>query len=151
MSMEHFVRATDPVMAYSADDVVLDIGCGGGYLAECLHRRVRELHGVDVSQRYLDHCRAKFGGAASLHFHKLDERNYTSLAFLPERTFTKIVCLSVIQYYDRESDLSDLILSVKRVAAPRALCLISDIPTTAGKGSDTLSLLTLAARERRLI
>lgn len=151
MSMEYFVKATGPIMEYSPDDVVLDIGCGEGYLAESLRGRVREVHGLDISQRSLDHCRAKFESAPGVHFHKLDERDYTSLAFLPEARFTKIVCLSVVQYYDRESDLDDLIRSIRRVAARGARCLIADIPTDRTSGSDALSLLAVAAKQGRLI
>lgn len=151
MNMEYFLRATGPIMQYSRDDVVLDIGCGEGYLAEFLRGRVCEVHGLDISQRSLDHCRAKFAGTPGVHFHKLDERDYTSLAMLPERRYTKIVCLSVVQYYDRESDLDDLVRSIRRVAAPGARCLIADIPIDGAGGSDALSLLAVAAKERRLI
>jgi ubiquinone/menaquinone biosynthesis C-methylase UbiE len=151
MNMEYFVRATGPIMEYGKDDVVLDIGCGEGYLAELLRERVREVHGLDVSERSLDHCRAKFAGVPGVHFHKLDERDYTSLAALPERRFSKIVCLSVVQYYDRESDLDALVRSIRRVAAPGARCLIADIPTHGAGGSDALSLLAVAAKEGRLI
>lgn len=150
MNMEYFVRATQTIMQYSGDDVVLDIGCGAGYLHESLHRRVRAVHGVDISQQYLDYCEAKFDGVSNCHFHKLDDTKYTDLGFLPERRFTKIVCLSVVQYYERPEDLEDLIRSVTRVAAPGALCLISDIPTTGATGADALSLLALAAKERHL-
>lgn len=151
MNMEYFVRATQPIMRYGADDVVLDVGCGAGYLHESLHPRVKEVHGVDISRRYLDHCEAKFRGVANCHFHLLDEERYTDLGFLSERAYTKIVCLSVIQYYERETDLEALVRSIGRVAAPGALCLISDIPTTGATGADALSLLALAARERHLI
>lgn len=150
MNMEYFVRATTPIMQYSAEDVVLDIGCGAGYLQELLHPRVREIHGADISRRYLDYCTAKFRGVENCHFHKLDEGRYTDLGTLPTATFTKIICLSVVQYYDEESDLEDLVHSLQRVAAPGALCLIADMPTTGATGADALSLLALAARERHL-
>lgn len=150
MNMEFFVKATESIMKYSTDDVILDIGCGAGYLPEALHDRVREVHGADVSQQYLDHCQAKLGRLANCYFHKLDEAGYTDLSFLPEQSFTKIVCLSVIQYYDRSEDLEKLVRSIRRVAAPGALCLISDIPGSAAASADALSLLSLAARKRRL-
>ena len=151
MNMDYFVRATGPVMKYSAEDVVLDVGCGAGYLHESLRTRVREVHGVDVSERYLEHCRKKFEGVSNCRFYKLDERDYTNLSFLPERAFTKIVCLSVVQYYDRKEDLGALIRSMQRVAAPGAVALVSDIPATVGTGSDAVSLLALAAKERHLV
>lgn len=151
MNMEYFVRATGPVMDYSEDDAVLDIGCGAGYLSELLHERVSEVHGVDISERYLETCRRKLSGASNCHFHQLDDEAYTDLGFLPSGRFNKIVCLSVIQYYEQPSDVERLIQSVRTVAAPGARFLISDIPTGASTGSDVTSLLALAWRERHLV
>ena len=150
MSMGYFVRATDPIMRYSSEDVVLDVGCGAGYLHEELKDRVQEIHGVDIAQRYLDYCKVKFEHFDNCHFRKLDENHYTDLGFLPEKRFTKIVCLSVIQYYERETDLEGLVRSVQRVAAPGALCLISDIPMRGATGGDAWSLLGLALKEQHL-
>ena len=151
MSMDQFVASTESVVHYSEDDVVLDIGCGAGYLEAALHDRVREIRGVDVSEKYLSHCKEKLAGIGNCHFHKLDENAYTNLDFLEENYFTKIICLSVIQYYRRPGEVRDLLEAVRRVAKKGAVLLIADVPTDGARLADLLSTLVIGWRRRRLM
>ena len=59
-NMEIFITATDPLLNYNSQDVILDIGCGPGYLATFLKDRVKEIHCVDTSQDYVERCKERF-------------------------------------------------------------------------------------------
>ena len=50
-NMQIFITATDPLLNYNSQDVILDIGCGPGYLAAYLKDRVKEIEadGIESS------------------------------------------------------------------------------------------------------
>ena len=129
-NMNFFLKATSKIMQFNAEDIVLDIGCGYCHLAEALRDRVREIHCVDISEFYLERCKVMFAGAENVFFHKLSENNYTDLGVLGRVAFSKIVCLSVVQYYRGIEEIERLILAVDKVAANGAEFLIADIPVS---------------------
>jgi len=149
-SMSVFLRATEPLLEYGPQDVVLDIGCGPGYLEASLKDTVKEIHGLDTSPRCLDLCKKKFARDAHLFFHHLPADHYTDLSFLPSRTFSIIVCNSVVQYYRDVGEVERLIEEVRRVALPGARFLIADIPTQSSSPRGTWRLLRKAFREHCL-
>lgn len=148
--MELFLRATEPLLGYCADDVVLDIGCGSGALAACLSGRFAAYHGVDTSRRSIEQCERRFTGAPNVFFHQLRD-DYTDLSLLEPERFSLIVCVSVIQYYRSLEEVQRLIQSVRRLARPGARMLIADIPVTSSLWSDGLGTLKAAWRTRRLL
>jgi ubiquinone/menaquinone biosynthesis C-methylase UbiE len=149
-NMETFVRASDPLLHYGTEDIVLDLGSGPGYLADCLKERVREIHCVDTSQRYVDICREKFAKNSNVFIHRLDREKYTDLSLLGAKRFSLIVCQSVIQYYRAIGEVEDMVRAVRRVAMPGARFLIADIPITGHRSLLTCRLLRTAWRDHRL-
>jgi ubiquinone/menaquinone biosynthesis C-methylase UbiE len=149
-NMEIFIRSTDPLLKYSMQDVILDIGCGPGYLAEFLKNRVKEIHCLDTSERYLDICRKKFARDQNVFFYKLSTENYTDFSFFNAKKFSILVCSSVIQYYKSVIDVENLIEEVRRIALPGSKFLISDIQTNAGTFSNVCSILKTAFKEKFL-
>jgi ubiquinone/menaquinone biosynthesis C-methylase UbiE len=149
-NMEVFVNASDSLLGYNTRDIILDVGSGPGYLAAVLKDRVREIHCLDTSQRYLDMCKEKFAEQRNVFIHKLKPGNYTDLSFLPDKTFSIIVCQSVVQYYQSVSEVERLIQEVRRVALPGAKFLIADIPVARGLIYQTYGLLKGAIEEKRL-
>jgi ubiquinone/menaquinone biosynthesis C-methylase UbiE len=149
-NMEIFMRTTEPLLNYSPQDIILDIGCGPGYLAAFLKDRVKELHCVDTSERYLGICRDKFAEDKNVFFYRLNEDDYTNLSFFKTNKFSIIICLSVIQYYRSSDDVEKLIEEVRRVALPGSKFLIADIPISDSKISGIWALLRSALKEKRL-
>lgn len=149
--MELFIKTTTPLLNYNAQDVILDIGCGPGFLASLLTDRVKEIHCADTSERYLDICKKKFGKEQNIFFHKLSSKDYTDLSFLEANKFSIIICLSVIQYYKNINEVERLIKEVQRIALPGSRFLIADILTQEGFISDLWKLLKSSFRERYLI
>ena len=149
-NMEVFVTASEPLLGYHANDTLLDVGSGPGYLATFLKDRVKEIHCLDTSQRYIDICEEKFAGQKNLFVHKLNKDNYTDLSFLPDNKFSIIVCQSVVQYYRNVGEVERLVQEVRRVALPGAKFLIADIPITTSLMLQVCGLLKGAIKEQRL-
>lgn len=126
-NMDIFIKVSNDILKYNSDDIILDIGCGPCYLASYLKARVKEIHCLDISQRYLDICRKKLKKAKNIYFYKLNENNYSDLSFLKPKKFSKIICLSVIQYYKSFNEVEKIIIEVKQLALPDAKFLIADI------------------------
>jgi SAM-dependent methyltransferase len=147
-STRFFVQRTKRVLKYGKEDILLDFGCGPGYLEEFLAGTVGEMHGLDTSPRLIAECRENFGKNRNIYFHKLDRNHFSDLSIFEKEKFTIIICLSVVQYFNRQDDLEKLIRSVQKVSAPGALFLIADIPTSLHLFLDAFELLRSAFRER---
>lgn len=145
------MRSTDQLLNYNNQDIILDIGCGPGYLEAFLKDKVKEMHCLDISEHYLDICRKKFNLNQKLFFYKLDKENYTDLSFIQTKKFSIIICLSVIQYYKNISEVEKLIKEVQRVALPGARFLIADILTKTGMFSDIWGALRAGFSEKHLL
>ena len=145
-----FFSRTMPILNYSSEDTVLDIGCGPGDLEYLLKDEVKEIYGVDTSQRFIQECQKKFSKDSNVFFYKLDEKKYTDLSFIENKKVSIIICLSVIQYYKSVEEVEMLIRSVKKIARPGATFLIADIPVKHGALKDILSLLKVTLKEKIL-
>ena len=80
--VDHIVEA----LSLAPGDRVLDVGCGPGRHAHELARRGMVVHGIDISQRFVEIARKDAPDGAT--FERLDAR---SLAFSSE--FDAVVCL----------------------------------------------------------
>lgn len=149
-NMEIFVTASDSLLHYDSQDIILDIGSGPGYLAAFLKDRVKEIHCLDTSQRYLDLCRDKFAQDKNVFIYKLNKDNYTDLSFVKNKQFSIIICQSVIQYYKSVNEVEKLVEEVRRIASPGSRFLIADIPTTNNIVLLAYGLLKTALRNGRL-
>ena len=150
-NMEIFIEASNKILNYHSSDVILDIGSGPCTLVKFLKNRVKEIHCLDISEKYLKICKEKFSQEKNVFFYKLNTNNYTDLSFLNEKKFTKIVCLSVIQYYNTVDEVYNLINEVSRIASAGALFLIADIPMNKGKIYDIFSILKIALKRKFFI
>lgn len=140
----YFIKNTRSILQYSPYDILLDIGCGPGYVEDILKNEVKEIHGLDVSERYIRECKNKFADTDNVFFYKLEENNYLDFSLLKSKRFSIIICLSVIQYYKDIKEVEDLIWNVKSVAKRGAHFLIADIPMKNKFISDIFSLIKLS-------
>ncbi len=145
-NMRIFVEKSNPHLDFSSTDHVLDIGCGPGHLAESLRGKVASYTGIDTSEKFLTECHKKFTDQKNFSFHALP-LNYTNLEFLPANKFTKLVCLSVVQYYESINEVEQLIQHAKRVAVPGASLLIADLIVDTNWMDDVNMLFRTALRE----
>jgi 2-polyprenyl-3-methyl-5-hydroxy-6-metoxy-1,4-benzoquinol methylase len=148
--MEFFIKATEPILNYSSDDIILDFGCGTGNIAAFLKNRVKEIHGIDTSQHFIQFCKNQFKDDANCFFAVLNNQDYFDLSCLKRRDFTLIICLGVIQYYRNIGEVEKMIQVLREIAAPGARLLIADIHSKTNMLADLFALVKVGFRERRL-
>lgn len=125
-----FLRETRKLLEFGAADTVLDIGCGPGHLEAILSPLVREIVAADVAAQFVALCRQRCAGLGNVHAALLGP-DYTDLTALG-RDFSRILCVSVVQYYRNIGEVEALIESARRVARPGAVMLIADLPLGRG-------------------
>ncbi|MFZ5801202.1 MAG: class I SAM-dependent methyltransferase [Candidatus Omnitrophota bacterium] len=110
-------------MDFNSEDVVLDIGCSGGRLAQEISPLVKSVKGVDYSQ-------------ATVAKAKENTQGYPNVAIIPasadnlpfaDNSFSKIVCYSVFMYLGSLKKVKQVLAEMKRVARPGCRILVGDI------------------------
>lgn len=136
----HYLEAAESVLPLGPDDVVLDIGAGSGHFALAVAPRVREIHCVETSTRYAEECAARLAGRPNAHVHLVAPGQPGGYEEFAPR-FTRINCLSVIQYFDTREDFAAMLAALKRCTAPGARLLVADIRIKGTLASDLLGSL----------
>jgi cyclopropane fatty-acyl-phospholipid synthase-like methyltransferase len=136
-----FVRQIRREMAFGPEDVLLDIGCGNGHVAAALSALVREAHGADTSEISVRTASERYAHIPHLRFHALDPSDYLAVDSLPLRGATRILCVSVVQYYKNLDELAALIARAKKIAAPGCLMLVADLLTDYNLAKDIAGVL----------
>lgn len=149
-NMEIFVERTRRLLKYNRKDVILDIGSGPGYFELLLKDYVKEIHGVDTSKIYIGESKKEFRNS-NVFFYLLDRKDYTNLSFLKYKKFSKIICLSVIQYYSSVNEVEKLIKEVRKIALPGSKFLIADILVNNNIFLDIAGILKTAIREGNVL
>jgi acetyltransferase-like isoleucine patch superfamily enzyme len=73
------------------DDIILDIGCGEGYITDQMSKISPNIIGIDYSPEAID-CAAK--RYPHIQFHEMP----VTLLDFPDHSFDKIICLKVIEH-----------------------------------------------------
>lgn len=108
-----------------SDDKILDIGCGYGALAKISQQHKLEYVGADTAKSMVSYCQQIY---PQFKFSELDANNYTDLSKVGTG-FTKVVVMSVVQYYRNIDDMILLIKSAQKLVTENAEMVIADIPS----------------------
>ena len=136
-----FFNETSHILNYNKKSIVLDIGCGNGDYANELSSKVDKIYCIDVSEEYVNSCKARFSNNKNIKVLKLISDDYTNLSFLKENKFSIINVNSVVQYFNSQQDIIDLVKSIKKISSENAYLLISDIEVNNSKIKSNLKLI----------
>ena len=137
---EIFFQKTSNIFNYNKEHIVLDIGCGNGDFANKIFNKVKQVFCLDTSKEYIDICKNRFKNIKNITVLKLSN-NYTDLSFIKNTKFSIIVANSVIQYYNSQEEVTNLVNSAQKIATENALFLISDIHVLSNKKKSYLKLI----------
>jgi SAM-dependent methyltransferase len=98
---------------------VLELGCGAGRLIGHLIATATDVHGLDISARMVDFCRARYPGGEYRQGDVRDLSGYPGESF--DAVFAIGNLLDVFHGADRESTLAE----IHRLLKPRAVLVIS--------------------------
>jgi 2-polyprenyl-3-methyl-5-hydroxy-6-metoxy-1,4-benzoquinol methylase len=139
-NVEFLYKKTFDMFNYNKKHTVLDIGCGNGDFAEKISSKVGHVYCLDISQEFINLCKIKVANRNNVKIFKLGN-DYTNLSFLKNVKFSIIIANSVVQYYESQEKIVDLVKSVKKIALKNAYFLISDIHVISDKKRSYFKLI----------
>ena len=138
--VEFLYKKTFDMFNYNEKHTVLDIGCGNGDFAKKISSKVGHVYCLDTSQEFIDLCKIKVANRNNVKIFKLSN-DYTNLSFIKNVKFSIIIANSVVQYYESQEKIVDLVKSVKKIALKNAYFLISDIHVISDKKRNYFKLI----------
>ena len=139
-NVEIFFEKTSSMFNYRREMNILDIGCGNGDFASKIAGKVNQVFCIDVSKEYVNVCKNRFSNEKNVHVSLLGS-NYTDLSFLNANKFSIIFANSVVQYYNTQDEIVELVKSAKNIAEENGRFLISDIEVHEEKKKSYLKLI----------
>ncbi len=124
---DFFVRQVRREMSFGPEDIVLDIGCGQGHVLAALAPLVKEALGMDTSSACVRTASTRYAAVPNLRFQVLPPENYLAVDAIPVTNVTRILCVSVVQYYKSLDELHALVRNAKKIAAPGCRMVIADL------------------------
>ena len=138
--VEFLYKKTFDMFNYNKKHTVLDIGCGNGDFAKKISSKVGHVYCLDTSQEFVNLCKINVANKNNVKIFKLGN-DYTNLSFLKNVKFSIIIANSVVQYYESQEKIVDLVKSVKKIALKNAYFLISDIEVISNKKKSYFKLI----------
>ena len=138
--IEFLYKKTSDIFNYNKKHTVLDIGCGNGDFAKKISNKVDQIYCLDMSQEFINLCKINVANKNNVKIFKLSN-DYTNLSFIKNVKFSIIIANSVVQYYESQEKIVDLVKSVKKIALKNAYFLISDIHVISDKKRNYFKLI----------
>jgi 2-polyprenyl-3-methyl-5-hydroxy-6-metoxy-1,4-benzoquinol methylase len=113
------LRLVDAVMRPNQDDVVLDVGCGSGVVADHIAATGAQVTGLDGNPRAIEFASRTFQ-RPNLQF----ELAAVEEAALPKASFSWIVCLELLEHMD-DAAVTNLLKRLHRALRPGGRMLIT--------------------------
>ncbi len=138
----YFFQKLCAKVPFKNEEHFLDVGCGPGLVAEHLAKEptVKQYTGMDISATYLQKCEEKFAHLPNFNFQAIDSNNYLDFSALAGKEYSKILVMSVIQYYRDTTEVETLIQTLQKHLQKGGTLIIADIIVAEGKLSDIARL-----------
>ena len=127
VNTSYFLNRVKRYIALTKETMMLDIGSGPGHLEDAYFDQVKEIHGMDISERYNAAGREKHRDHSNVFFHNLSATNYLDFSMLNGKKFDIIIVMSVLQYYKNKEEVVRLLKNIQSLAVPGAKVLLCDL------------------------
>ena len=107
-------------MKIGSKELVLDLGCGTGFLFQYLTEKVEALVGLDVSQKALIEAKKRTRNNPNILLVRADADNTP----FPDHIFDKIFAITVLQ---NMPDPKKTIIEMKRTSKPQAMLAVTGL------------------------
>jgi len=121
-----FSGEVQKVLSFTKESVVMDIGCGPGFVARRIAPLVKRFYALDINEDFLRITKNNCESLTNVETRLLLE-DYLDFP-APEEKVDIFLCVSIIQYFNNFQDVKKLIESCEKIASPKAKILIADIP-----------------------
>jgi 2-polyprenyl-3-methyl-5-hydroxy-6-metoxy-1,4-benzoquinol methylase len=128
VSTDFFGRQFQDQFPLSKGEVILDYGCGPGFLIDNLVASNATVVGADISEFFLHQNRIKHPLTEFVH---ISEDADSTVDILSEklrgRKFDYIILLSIIQYFKSHSDIGKIVKALSASLNPNGKIIIADV------------------------
>jgi len=107
-------------MKLGLNELVLDLGCGTGFLFEHIHKRVEFIVGIDLSQKALREAKKRTKNLQNIALIRADADNTP----FPDHIFDKVFAITVLQNMPHPTKT---ISETKRVGKPQAMFAVTGL------------------------
>jgi len=107
-------------MKLKAQEMVLDLGCGTGFLFQHVSKRVKHVVGLDVSQKALAKAKKHSKNMSNVFLVRADADNTP----FPDHLFDKVFAITVLQ---NMPDPAKTVFEMKRVSKPHATYAVTGL------------------------
>jgi ubiquinone/menaquinone biosynthesis C-methylase UbiE len=107
-------------MRLGSNELVLDLGCGTGFLFQHITERVGLLVGIDLSQKALREAKKRTTNKSNIALVRADADNTP----FPDNIFDKVFAITVLQ---NMPDPTKTITEMKRVGKPQAAFAVTGL------------------------
>jgi cyclopropane fatty-acyl-phospholipid synthase-like methyltransferase len=136
ISHAHFQLMVDQVcreLDLQADDCVLDLCCGNGYLTKELAKVCGRIVGVDFSDNLVQ-IATEDHGSKNANYVCMDVLDLDTSKLVENGPFSKILLYAALQHFDKK-DLRPLLEKVLEVATPNPTILFGFVPDRGGQST----------------
>jgi SAM-dependent methyltransferase len=113
-------RQVATALELTAEDRVLELGCGVGRIGRELAPHCARWIGVDISEKMIDHARTRLGHLDNTEFHQLER---TRLDMLADASLSRAYSVAVLCHMDKE-DLYLYLQELHRTVRPGGLIYV---------------------------
>jgi SAM-dependent methyltransferase len=145
-----FSQQLEKVLPLKSSDHFLDIGCGPGFFIDSIKDKCEFVHGTDISEKYIQLCKAQYAQYPNISFSVTKAYDYEKYhQLIIDNQISKLLMLSILQYYKSEADVKELILSLNNTAKhQKFIGVLADIiPTNHSTLGDILSIIKHAVKK----
>ncbi len=107
-------------MKFGSNEIVLDLGCGTGFLFQHINKNVGFLVGVDVSQNALREAKKRTENSSNIALVRADADNTP----FQDHIFDKVFAITVLQ---NMPDPAKTIAEMKRIGKPEAIFAVTGL------------------------